>query len=190
MVKFLRHRCNSLEDLREWLPLYDGVECDVRLNDSSKATVEHHPGEHLYPFDLADWLALADQIAVGRDVTYAINIKSNGLVPELRVALLDCDNYFLFDVPGEEIEEYRAAGLRVFARWSEYDYQQDFLGDLNGGVIDCFKGDYSMFPELLDDLKFGTEIAAIGEDLRGRPPLSIKQLELLGVQYLITKSRL
>lgn len=187
-VKYLRHRCNTTEDVLRWLPLYAGAECDVRLNDDNEAVVEHHPGENgSPPLSLQGWLSVCSAVA-GRPVTYAINTKSNGLVSRLQPLLVGRTDYFLFDVPGEEIEEYLAAGLRVFGRASEYDYQQGFSrSDLPGYVIDCFTGDYGVYHSLLSDIERTTPIAVIGEDLRNRPPLGDETLASLRAAYLITK---
>lgn len=185
-VKTLRHRSNTEALIELGLRTFDGLELDVRTNDWGLVVVEHHPGEYGgTPLLLADYLSCVATGAIQLNKTpfLAINVKCNGLCDKLVRLLRHRDDYFLFDVPGEELPDYSAAGLRVFSRWSEYDRQRP----MDGVVIDCFEGDYRT--ALRDPSIVGRTVAVIGEDLRGRPPLSRATLSELRCEYLITKER-
>jgi hypothetical protein len=185
-MKVLRHRSNTVEDI-ERIALFDGLELDIRMNDLGIVVVEHHPGENgPNPLSLVGYLSCVAAVEqrLGVSAFLAVNVKCNGLVPELKPILAGRDNYFLFDVPGEELGEYTQGGLKVFGRWSEDDQQRP----IDGVVIDCIHGQYDAFQIAQNDSFFvGNEFAIIGEDLRGRTPLSLQMLEKLQCSYLITK---
>lgn len=185
-MKILRHRSNTTALVESGLKAFDGLELDVRANDFGIVVVEHHPGEHGAPLSLLGYLSCVAAVAgqLNKAPFLAINVKCNGLCDNLAPLLRHRSDYFLFDVPGEELTEYDAVGLRVFSRWSENDQQRP----VTGTIIDCFEGDYTPFELMINDPLLAKQpIAVIGEDLRGRAPLSEAALKKLRCEYLITK---
>lgn len=185
-MKILRHRSNSAALVESGLRTFDGLELDVRANDFGIVLVEHHPGENGAALSLVGYLSCVATVAqqLRKEYFLAINVKCNGICESLASLLRYRSDYFLFDVPGEELTEYDAAGLRVFSRWSENDQQRS----VTGTIIDCFEGDYTPFELMINDPLLAKQpIAVIGEDLRGRAPLPEAALKKLRCEYLITK---
>lgn len=170
MVKRLLHRCNSpaLVKTAEALK-YDGIEFDVIGDSLRRPIVAHNHGDSGIPLPifltaLPSWFSLA------------INVKEYGLGGVLRRVLETSPkrDYFIFDVPGPELEEY--AGLRVFGRVSEYEAQSGQPGIL----LDSFSSD----PDFIA-IHAASPCAAISPRLRGKDEYSPEVLGLL--DYLITK---
>jgi hypothetical protein len=59
--------------------------------------------------------------------SYALNIKSDGLIPGLTELLTEAD-YFLFDMSIPEYQKYLKTNLNVFGRLSEFETSEQYVG--------------------------------------------------------------
>jgi hypothetical protein len=185
-VRLLKHRCNNPvymgEAFRE--SRYSGIEVDVVQSPEDyglKLWHDHCPPSIAVGLDLALHLCPADK-------TIAINVKEYKLAGELhallmRYGFLNTDRYFIFDVPGPELEEYNELGLRVFGRISEYEEQY-----AEGVVIDSFTQDLDFVRGEIDSAVHNMQdIALISPTLRGGPEWDYQDLTLQKALYVITK---
>ena len=96
-----------------------GTETDIRdLN--LKIVVSHDmPSDINLNIDLSQLI----DIFLKKDLTLALNIKSDGLHSKLLEILKEkkCNNYFVFDMSIPDTIEYIKLGMNVFCRQSEFE---------------------------------------------------------------------
>jgi len=166
----LKHRCNSLGEILEAQQLgYGGVEFDL-VWESGDLVLSHDLGGS---GPLFYWIL--DRIP--EDFVMAINVKEYGMCARLTELLVGkYSDYFVFDVPGPELEEYAKSGLRFYGRCSEYEWQLSH----HGKIVDSFKSDPQF---VLGELLPGD--ALISPTLRGLPEWSGDVLKK--ATFLVTK---
>lgn len=74
-------------------------------------------------------------------------------------------DWFVFDVPGPELDLYCAVGHRVFGRFSQWE-NQCINGQMSGALVDDFTGSFfGQFKLALQASLYG-DIALISNELR------------------------
>ena len=174
--KVIKHRCNTISAaLAALADGYSGVEFDLVWREGCVCVHHEHEGHDGILF--RNYLS-----ALPPETVLAINVKEYGFSRILREMLEDWD-YFVFDVPGPELEEYRKLEVRVFGRVSEYEVQL-----AEGALIDSFNSDPAFVEEILE-INIGTDpsipIALISPTLRGHGEWLLDLVDK--VDYLITK---
>lgn len=124
----LKHRCNSQRQIDAALAEgFDGVEIDL-VWCGEYPILAHEHGNEVGP-------ALHD--VDFHNCVVAVNVKEYGMSPHLK--LPTARDWFVFDVPGPELDLYCAAGLRVFGRYSQWEDQCRMVV-VPGTLIDDFTG--------------------------------------------------
>lgn len=167
----LKHRCNSLGKILEAKRLgYQGAEFDLVWEDGDLVLNHEHGGTGQL------FHVMLDEIP--SDMVLAINVKEYGMADDLQdiLTLRDPKSYFIFDVPGPEIEGYISRSLRYFGRISEYETQASIWGK----IVDSFD---SCPDFVLDHIVDGD--ALISPTLRGLPEWPKEVLDR--ATYLVTK---
>lgn len=189
-MKRIKSGCNTAQALESALRGggWDGLGLDVRANDLGIPVVERRPG-YGEPLSLMGYLSCVATVAqqLHTKPFLAVDVRSAGMAPAMQALLRGREDYFLYNVPGDELKLYDHLGLRVFSRWSEDDQQRP----VTGTVVDCVEGDYTPFELMVNDpLLAAKAIAVLCPTLRdrGKAPLTGAQLERLRCEYLITSS--
>ena len=180
MPKIIKHRCNSkAEIIAARDEGYDGAEVDLvwdRTNVNSMIMQHNHGG-------IGEPISFIEILDLPKHFTLALNVKEYGMAYELK-QLVTCKwfncEYFIFDVPGAELEQYKNSGLTYFGRASEQELQ---LSN-HGVLLDLEYTDIKKVEEARSEFS-DFPIALISETLRGRKEWDLDALEL--VDYLITK---
>jgi glycerophosphoryl diester phosphodiesterase len=109
-------RKNSIEALSRAANFGFGIETDIRDN-LGKIVISHDPVEKFE-------LTLKQVLEFRVNGPVALNVKSDGLAPLLRILLEDTKpafNYFFFDMSTPEFQNYTKHELKVAWRLSEFD---------------------------------------------------------------------
>jgi hypothetical protein len=124
---FLKHRCNSQTAIDAALAEgFDGVEIDLVWAGGVVVLGHEHGGGG----EVLNYINFYDAIV-------AVNVKEYGMSPHL--SLTTAREWFVFDVPGPELDLYCASGARVFGRFSIYE-NQHCCGQAAGMLLDDFTG--------------------------------------------------
>jgi len=165
----LKHRCNSLGQILEAQQLgYDGVEVDLVWGGPGLRLSHTHGGVGPLLDGIID--------AIPADMFLAINVKEYGMADELQRLFGLRSHYFIFDVPGPELEAYDARNLRYLGRFSEYEVQTSE----HGKIVDSFESNASWVKAHLCPGD-----ALISPTLRGLPEWGADVLEQ--ATFLVTK---
>lgn len=156
---FLKHRCNSQERIDSALEEgFDGVEIDLIWHGGS-LSLSHEHGSRIGPnLEYIDFY----------NCIVAVNVKEYGMSSCL--SLPTAREWFVFDVPGPEIDVYCAAGHRVFGRFSIYEHQhcaQQAAGALLDDFTASVPGQTALFYKYDCMLNTSSKIALISNQLRG-----------------------
>ena len=165
---FIRHRVNTLDQLRE-TPRRYGVELDLRdLGD--RLILRHDPfgdGEDFEPY-----------LSAYRHGPMVLNVKSERIEPRVLelVRRYRVENYFFLDCSFPMIRLLRSQGeRRIACRFSEYEPVEGCLalaGMVDWVWVDCF----TKMPFTLSTyaaLKEHFRLCAVSPELQGRPAESI-----------------
>ncbi len=109
------------------------------------------------------------------DLPLALNIKSDGLATELKALLTkyNIENYFVFDMSIPDTLSYFKAGLRVFARVSEFELLPICYDQITGIWLDAFQ-DIWYSPELIREfLTAGKAVCLVSPELHQRDALTL-----------------
>jgi hypothetical protein len=112
-----------------------------------------------------------------RDLTLAINIKSDGLQP-LILALINkyrIQNYFLFDMAVPDAMKSIEAGLRCFTRHSDKEPAPAFYEQASGVWMDGFDGDWITPDRIRPHLDSGKQVCLVSPELHRRHHLKLWQ---------------
>lgn len=146
-----------------------GTETDVR--DCKGELVISHDMPKGGEMTLDQFLDILD----GRDLTLAINIKSDGLAARLAETMSrrGVKNWFVFDMSVPDIRGHLATGAKVFTRMSEVEPVPAYIEQADGVWLDMFNGqwyDSSVIARLLDQ---GKRVCIVSSELHGRDPASL-----------------
>jgi glycerophosphoryl diester phosphodiesterase len=123
---------NSLAALRASAD-FSGIEIDLK-NLHGEIVISHDPiinSQSALP-------TLSEMLKVNPSIFFALNIKEDGLAPALKKTLDPETRYMCFDLSSPELMKYKAAGLKVFERFGDFDRLPDNLHNCAGLVVDVF----------------------------------------------------
>ena len=169
---------NSLAALSRAVANGYGFESDVR-DYRGKLVISHDIANENSP-------ALEDvlKILAGDKFCFAINIKADGLVNELKTLLekYSSANYFVFDMSVPQMLWYRNASLKFFTRQSEFEKIPSLYDAAAGVWLDAFESDDWLTVELITNhLARGKQICIVSPELHEREPQKlwtrIKQIQ-------------
>jgi hypothetical protein len=146
-----------------------GVELDVRDSDS-KIIVSHDvPTNKKDLFELSDVFELYNKFKKDQ-LTFAINIKADGLASELKYLLnhYRIDNYFTFDMSIPEMLCYKNAGLKYLSRLSEYEPNPVMLDDAVGIWLDAFESEWYDQYYISNLINIAERICIVSAELHAR----------------------
>lgn len=143
-----------------------GIEFDVR-DSQGTLVVSHDMPTGIEPsldsvFDLYK--------KIGRDVTLAINIKSDGLADVLKKMLIqkNISRYFVFDMSLPETVRYYRAEMVIFMRRSEFENYSNSKITTSGVWLDNF-GEFNDFENALTEyLDNNFPVALVSPELHKR----------------------
>ncbi|WP_449567282.1 hypothetical protein [Lelliottia nimipressuralis] len=143
-----------------------GAETDVRDLDGELVISHDMPRRGALPLSVV----LEDYVRAGQPGLLALNVKSDGLAPAMKV-LLDqygVDNYFCFDMSVPDTFSYLQAGLRTAARFSEYEPEGGLSARLPVLWVDGFEGVTVTVEALRHWLEIGKRVCLVSPELHGR----------------------
>lgn len=106
--------------------------------------------------------------------TLAINIKSDGLQEKLieELSRANIDNYFIFDMSIPDMVVSLRAGLKIFARLSEYENESILFSQCDGIWLDNFTGQPLDTNVISKWIRAGKKLCIVSADLHKREHLS------------------
>ena len=170
MIKFIKHRSNTLEDIRD--KNYYGFEIDIR-------TINNHLICHHDPF--ANGVFLENILHEIKDRLVILNVKEDGLEQKIieLMKTFNLSEYFFLDQPVPTIIRSINMNIDCAVRFSEYEYFE-----LNKNVrpkwiwIDSFTGSWEHLTDTLNLAdKWGIQTCLVSPELQGR--FSIDEFEYL-----------
>lgn len=99
---------------------------------------------------------------------FAVNLKSDGLIPLINRNLLEESDYFFFDGSIPEIFKYKKEGFKTAVRLSEYEKQVPWVSNIIW--LDSFHSDWWLNTKTLDMYSEKSELVIVSPELHGRPP--------------------
>jgi glycerophosphoryl diester phosphodiesterase len=173
-MKFIAHRGvwnvkseqNSYIGIKRALDMGFGVELDVR-DKNGELMVSHDPTKS---FDILAFGEILD-LFKGYDSMLAINVKSDGILPNLESALTGFDhrNYFIFDMSVPEAINYLKSGLPTYMRLSEYEPYGELHERSSGIWLDAFHSDWWI--RASEIFRSRKKICVVSPELHGRHEL-------------------
>lgn len=156
----LKHRCNSQAEIDAALVEgFDGVEVDVVWNLEEDIILSHNHA-------LNDGPSLSD--IDFRGLVVAVNVKEYGMYSCLELS--NAKEWFVFDVPGAELDLYCAFENRVFGRYSLWE-DQTVSRQVAGVLLDDFTasvpGQTALFYNFVRTPSESLPVALISSQLRG-----------------------
>jgi hypothetical protein len=162
---------NSKVALRRALEAGFGLETDLR--DLNGSLVISHDPARLEAIELTfpDLLELYLQIGTGG--VLALNVKADGLAPQIKAALegSKIERYFVFDMSVPDTRAYLSAGMRVFTRRSEYETGSALDEAAVGLWLDAFEASHVPADLLATALDSRLSVALVSPELHHRPHL-------------------
>lgn len=172
----LKHRCNSQAEIDAALAEgFAGVEVDLVWNSQGDIILSHsHAKDDGPALDAIDF----------HGCIVAVNIKEYGMSACLGEYFVhgSSRDWFVFDVPGPELDIYCMAGVRVFGRYSQWEDQCRMVA-VPGTLIDDFTG--TPEGQLKLYLSKVRPMALISNELRGGDD---SVFVLRNVDYVIRKT--
>ncbi len=154
---------NTIAALKKAVESGFGFESDVR-DYSGKLVISHDLADAASPL-----FEKALNIIDGTGLTFAVNIKADGLFPLLKSVLSDHIRYFAFDMSVPQMISCRELGLRYFTRQSEYESVPCLYEDAAGIWLDAFLDDSWLTDDVVrHHLENGKEVAIVSSELHGR----------------------
>ena len=192
-MKYIAHRGlwrnkseqNTFLGIKRALDLGFGIELDVR-DKNGKLIVSHDPSFSLEVLLLQEILELAK----GYGSVLAINVKSDGILTNLKSALagFEGDRFFLFDMSIPETIGYLKSGLPTYMRLSEYESYCELHQNSDGIWLDAFKTDW--WVGATEIFRSEKNICVVSPELHGRDELEawrfLKRLDSNSNLYICT----
>jgi hypothetical protein len=162
---------NSLESILLALDKGFSVETDIR-DFAGELRVSHDPATEESP----GWLELLASLEVlQRDLqnqTFALNIKSDGLIPLFRKTGFLNSPHFFFDLSVPEGQKYNAEGLPLATRLSEHEIQTaSYATNPLAFWLDGFQEDWYIDAPIIESLMVSNPdvpIVLVSPELHGR----------------------
>lgn len=156
---------NTMVAFRRSFDLGLGTETDIYAHNG-QIVIAHDPPTGA-PLLFEDVLKAMD----GRNLTLALNIKSDGLyllgLKEL-LAEYNHTNYFCFDMSTPQLVKYLAQGLNCYTGCSDIQPQAPLLDQSSGVWLDCFNGDWFSASDVAAFTSRGKHVCCVSADLHGR----------------------
>ena len=163
---------NSLESIL--LALEEGFSVETDIRDlAGELVVSHDPATE----ESLRWLELLRSIELLQkdlnDQTFALNIKSDGLIPLLcRTGFLNSPHFF-FDFSIPEGQQYRREGLPIASRLSEYESQTSISFETSVAAVwlDGFHDDWYIDSPVIESflgLNPAIPVILVSPELHGR----------------------
>lgn len=171
------HEANSPRSLKNALCLGFGIETDIR-DWNGKVVVSHDPPltEKVVFSDLiAEWR----QEEITNDRIFALNIKSDGLIPLLEKvgSHLEGINHFFFDMSFAQTIAYSEAGFPIALRISEFEPAPNHLprelGIKARYWLDGFRSDWWITDSHIEKLVQCSQVTIVSPEIHGRPPFEV-----------------
>lgn len=185
----IKHRCNDILQINSALKEgFTAVEVDLVWGVSPRGSNLIHTGhDHGAPVATLSSILRYEYGSVLP--FFAFNVKEYGMAIQLKAILeyYGVHEYFIFDVPGPELPEYRKSGLTYFGRLSYDETQRSSFGT----VVDLDqenrpeKTPLPSVREMLTSISSGTIVALISNTLRDAEEWGSDIIEM--ADYLITK---
>ena len=186
-MKFLRHRINNPEQLRQ----NDIVEIDVRVKEGIPMVSHDDKGVLELVWDLNGYLRKADKLDVQ---LVAVNIKTDGEEDKI-IEILENSKvpYFVFDMSRPSYVRYAQLTDKIALPVSEYDHVSSLENFKPTGWVwlDCFNNLIAMQHIQFLKLPSHVEVVAVAPDLHGRRDLNpaFKELFKDDDVYILTDHR-
>jgi hypothetical protein len=148
---------NSLESIQAAVDSGFSVETDIRDFEGS-VVISHDPVKANAYVDFARVAPLESK--------FALNIKSDGLVPLLQSINVDRFNSFFFDGSIPELYRYKNAGLRTAIRISEFEHEKPWESSFIW--LDSFLSDWWLSSSILQKESETSEVIVVSPELHGR----------------------
>ena len=164
---------NSLDALTAALSHGFGVETDVRDQVQQLVIAHDVPAGPCLPLRRL----FQRYIEIGSSAPLALNIKSDGLAPQIAECIeeFNIQNYFVFDMSVPDCLTYLIQGVPFYSRQSEYE-QDVVLSDKCCGVwLDAFHDDWFDIDTIERHHKQGKTVCVVSPELHGRPPERVWQ---------------
>ncbi len=154
---------NTIEAFKRAFDNGFGVELDVRDN-LGRLVISHDPIVGSQSFGVEEFIDLFNKY----DTPLAINIKSDGLIPMIKLSLenVDKERYFIFDMSLPESMGYIKSGLRTYMRLSEYENPSELHGMSSGIWLDAFHDEWWISNN--QAFKSNKPICVVSPELHGR----------------------
>lgn len=159
-----RSQQNSLKACLDGAKNFDGIEVDLK-NQNGKIVLSHDPITKN-----SQTISLSELFKKTPNTFFALNIKEDGLGPELRklISKHKIDNYMCFDLSFPESLQFNKEQLRVFSRIG--DLEQRPTKCPKALVVDVFnQTKYSHVLRSLQALERPHELFFISPELHGHP---------------------
>jgi hypothetical protein len=144
----------------------------INLGFSVEIDIREQNGEIVISHDLA----LNKSVPLFMDffpnsTRFAINLKSDGLIPLINRNSLEQSDYFFFDGSIPEILKYKHEGFKTAVRLSEYEQQVPWESSIIW--LDSFHSDWWLNTKILDSYSEKSEIVIVSPELHGRSPKKV-----------------
>ncbi len=158
---------NTLSAFDRSFSLACGTETDLR-DSGGELVISHDPADK---DALSAELFFTTYVKHDKSLVLALNIKSDGLQKLLADALSmhQISNYFVFDMSIPDMISYINAGLRVFARQSEYEPNPSLYEKVQGIWVDCFHDDWFDESTIQAHINNGKQVCLVSPELHKRP---------------------
>jgi hypothetical protein len=133
------------------------IETDIR-DFRNSVVISHDPVTNNPEINLSQLVALNSK--------FALNIKSDGLLPLIPDMLKSNLNYFFFDGSIPELYKYRQAGFNTAVRLSEFE--PDLPWQSPRIWLDSFESDWWLAGSLLEKYSENAEVIVVSPELHGR----------------------
>jgi hypothetical protein len=148
---------NSLQALTSAARAGYSIETDLRDFGASIA-ISHDPAIQLSEMNFTELISLNSK--------FALNIKSDGLIPLLPDIRAKGVDYFFFDGSIPELYRYRQAGFNTAVRLSEFELHLPWKTSYIW--LDAFETDWWLDKLPLEKYSVDSEIIVVSPELHGR----------------------
>lgn len=183
-MKFLAHRGlwnerknqNTIESFKKAFENNFGIETDLREFEGS-ICISHDIPQGEEPL-LMQLIELMDETINIKHLPVALNIKSDGLIDQIKDNLKEIHKYdtFFFDMSVPDLRLYKDKGLPYYTRMSEVEIQPAWLENALGVWLDQFNSTWFDDKEIQDLLEKNKRICFVSSELHSRDPVPLWNL--------------
>lgn len=161
---------NSFESFKEAAGHGLGIELDIR-DSRAEIVIAHDPPSGK---SLSFEKTLKELVDIGLEGNLAINVKSDGLIPEIQKLkpLLERVGHYFFDMSIPQQVMYEKAGLVTAIRVSDSDFESPVrvphLNEKSVIWLDSFDSEWWIGDPIVKLLKSGAKVHVVSPELHGR----------------------